>query len=116
MDDASKYYGEKILAATIQNEDTLTLSLGNGKSIDIWDNGQSCCEYRYMTTDDDVNSLVGHTLKAIEVKLAPGDEGGYAVHEIAFVEITTDQNHIVLCNHNVHNGYYGGFVLTVTER
>ncbi len=113
---ADEYYGQKIMSAEI-NEDRLRLGLSpSGKSIEIWDNGQSCCESRYMTTDDDVKSLVGNTLARIESKPGVDTEGEYDCHETVFVEVGTDKGFITIVNHNEHNGYYGGFGLTITER
>lgn len=111
--DPKEYYGQKIMAAEISG-DRLNLALSGGKRIAIWDNGQSCCEHRYMTTDDDVKTLVGSTLIRIEAKDAPDGEGG-EVHECVFVEVATEKGFITLVNHNEHNGFYGGFGLTISE-
>lgn len=115
--DPAKYYGRKIVAAEIADE-RLRLKFEDGVEIEIWDNGQSCCESRYMTTDDDVKTLVGGTLARIEAKEAPAiPQGQYGdEHETVFVEVGTDKGFITVVNHNEHNGYYGGFGLTVTER
>jgi WD40 repeat protein len=112
---ADEYYGQKIMSADI-NDDALCLGLSpSGKTIKIWDNGQSCCEHRYMTTDDDVQSLVGHELRRIETKAGPDIADEYGEHEQVFVEVGTDKGFITIVNHNEHNGYYGGFGLTITE-
>lgn len=109
----STFYGRTITDVE-KSDDKLTISFGDGSRIAIWDNGQSCCESRYMTCDDDVKSLVGQKLVRIEGKSGPDADGDYDVHETCFVEIATDGGFITLTNHNVHNGYYGGFGLTVT--
>lgn len=112
---ADEYYGQKIMAVEMKDE-RLRIGLSpSGKTIEIWDNGQSCCESRYMTTDDDVQSLVGNELRRIEAKSGPDHEGEYDVHEQVFVEVGTDKGFITIVNHNEHNGYYGGFGLTITE-
>ena len=111
---ASEFYGKKITAASLSDE-RLHLTLDDGQTIAIWDNGQSCCESRYMRTDDDLQSLVGHTLTRIEAKEGPTETGEYDdEHEICFVEIGTDDGFVTIANHNEHNGYYGGFGLTIT--
>lgn len=111
----SEYYGQKITAAEMKDE-RLRLTLESGKQIEIWDNGQDCCESRYMRTDDDITSLVGNTLTRIESKDgSKSDNTEDEVHEICFIEIETDKGFITLSNHNEHNGYYGGFCLTITE-
>lgn len=111
---ASEYVGQTIAAASIE-DNRLRLGFGNGKTVEIFDNGQSCCESRYMTTDDDIQSLVGHQLARIEVKDGPIENEHGDPHETCFVEVGTDHGFITLTNHNEHNGYYGGFGLSIHE-
>ena len=119
--DPKKYEGKKITKAYLDNDfndgsGAMTLEFDDGETIRIWDDGQSCCESRYMTCDDDPKSLIGATLKNIEVVGSKDEEDGdWEVHEQAFLEITTDKGHIQFATHNEHNGYYGGFGLTITE-
>lgn len=113
--DPKEFYGQKVMAAEII-DNRLRLGLSGGKFIEIWDDGQSCCESRYMTCDDDVKSLVGHDLVRIDAKDGPDTEGEYGnIHEQVFIEVGTDKGFITIANHNEHNGYYGGFGLTITE-
>lgn len=109
--DPSEFYGKKILSVEM-TEERLSLKLED-QTIHIFDDGQSCCEHRHMTTDDDVQSLVGHTLQRIEAKEAPDIEDEFGDYEQVFVEIGTDIGFITIVNHNEHNGYYGGFGLTI---
>lgn len=117
----AEYVGQRIVAAELAEtgrdggDQKLVLTFEDGRKIAIWDAGQSCCESRYMTTDDNVSSLVGHTLQRIEAKEVPTAESDDDCHEQIFVEIGTDQGCITLVNHNEHNGWYGGFDLTITE-
>lgn len=113
--DPAKYYGRKIVAAEMADE-RLKLTFADGVTIAIWDSGQSCCESRYLTTDDDIAWLVGKVLRRIEAKPGQDKEGEYGdMHETVFVEIGTAKGFVTLVNHNEHNGYYGGFGLTITE-
>ncbi len=115
----SVYVGKTIVAARLnkKNEDRLEIDFADGTKIDVWDNGQSCCESRYITTDDDLSTLVGGVLKHIEVKSCDSTNGWHdEVHETAFVEVATDKGFVTIATHNEHNGYYGGFGLTITER
>jgi len=113
--DPAKYYGQAVIDCKL-DDNKLYLRLDSGVKIAIWDDGQSCCENRYMTTDDDIRSLIGGKLMRIESKEGPETEGDYGeCHEQVFVEIATDKGFITLVNHNEHNGYYGGFGLTITE-
>lgn len=112
---ADKYYGREITKAE-KIDDRLALTFADGVTIEVWDNGQSCCESRYMTTDDDIQSLVGHKLIKIETKDGPEIKAEYEEHETVYVEVATDGGFITIVNHNEHNGYYGGFGLTITEK
>ena len=73
------------------------------------------CESRYMRTDDDLQSIVGKALVSIMSKDAPNEPDEYGDHEVVFIEVRTNDGSIVISNHNEHNGYYGGFGLTITE-
>lgn len=73
--DPSEYYGNKIVAARLDKEadpERVEIVFDGGKTIHIWDNGQSCCESRYITCDDDWAVLIGGKLLAIETKPGPG--------------------------------------------
>ena len=97
--------------------DRLRVEFEDGRAIDIWDDGQSCCESRWITTDDDPSTLVGGKLVHIAAKDGPEERDGEwgDVTETCFVEVQTDKGFITLTTHNSHNGYYGGFGLTITE-
>lgn len=76
------------------------------------DNGQSCCENRYMTCDDDLAYLKGSVLREIAVRdgdWARSDDDWSDEHEVEFLVVETSQGSITVANHNEHNGYYGGF-------
>ena len=111
---ASVFYGKTIKCAEI-SDDRLKLEFEDGVKIAIRDNGQLCCENRYMSTDDDVKSLIGKKLTGIMAKEYKEDEAEYDMHEQVFVEIAAEDSHIIIVNHNEHNGCYGGFVLTITK-
>lgn len=112
---ASDYYGRKIVKASFGG-DEFKLTFDDGVTIKVWDDGQSCCENRYMTTDDDPKVLEGTVLKEIRVSHADGSsEDSYDSHEIAFLDVVTDKATIQFATHNEHNGYYGGFGLSVDE-
>jgi hypothetical protein len=113
-ENASDFYG-RVIVAVEKTEDAMFLSFHDGEKIKIFDDGQSCCESRYMTCDDDISSLVGHKLERIEVKEGPTEtDGEYGEeHETCFIEIGTDAGFVTLTNHNEHNGYYGGFGLSI---
>lgn len=113
---SEEYKGKKIVKI-LQQQDELNIDFEDGKKISIWDSGQSCCEHRYMTTDDNLQDLEGKTLVHIMAKEGPTVDSDWGdPHEQVFVEIMTNDGCVTVCNHNEHNGYYGGFGLTITER
>ena len=92
------------------DEDSITLKFDFGQ-LTLRDNGQCCCENRYMSTDDDVRQLIGSRFMCYEVKDGPdvSEDDDYDVHDTQFLEIQTDSGFVTLVNHNEHNGYYSGF-------
>lgn len=110
--DPDEFVGRVIAGASLE-EDALRLTFADGTRIKIWDNGQSCCESRYMRSDDDVQSLVGKKLVMIEAREAPEIQDGGECHEVCFLEVRTDSGFVTIANHNEHNGYYGGFGLSI---
>jgi hypothetical protein len=101
-----------IAHASVDSE-TETLSIkfeGCSGKLLIWDNGQSCCETRYMSTDDLLPTFTGAKLVGFEVVDGPDIEDEYGdAHEQMFVKLETTMGTITLVTHNEHNGYYGGF-------
>lgn len=103
------------LAWLDQEADRLKIRFDDDSVLSLWDAGQSCCEHRYMRTDDNLNDYTGHTLIDIELKNAPDEEDEYGeVHEVQFLEIKTDKGVFTMSNHNEHNGYYGGFAIVAS--
>lgn len=102
----------KTIKSLSLSDDVLHFVMDDGTKMDMYDDGQSCCESRYMTTDDKLEDFIGAKLIGAEVKEAdpiacPEDE----VHEIAFLDVTTDKGVFQMKTHNEHNGYYGGFLI-----
>lgn len=111
---ANDFYGKEIAKAEI-SERALQLTFSDSIYIEIFDGNQSCCEHRYMTTDDDVRDLIGHKLVRIEAKAGPGVGDCKGQHETCFVEVATDVGFITIVNHNEHNGDYSGFCLALVS-
>ncbi len=90
--------------------DALHFEFSDGSKIKLRDDGQSCCERRYMQTDDNLEDYIGAKLLGVEIKEAPDiiDDIGEK-HEVQFLEIKTDRGVLTMANHNEHNGWYGGF-------
>jgi hypothetical protein len=91
--------------------DVLRIKLSDIGEIQIADGGQSCCESRYMTCDDDLTSFAGARLVHMDLEAGDNDaEGEYGeCHEQRFLKVRTTNGDFTVCTHNVHNGYYGGF-------
>jgi hypothetical protein len=95
--------------------DALCVVFEDGSQIRFADEGQDCCEHRYMTCDDDLQSFTGARFVGWEVLDAPNREGDDDTHEVQFLHVRTDGGAIVCETHNEHNGYYGGFNVVVRE-
>lgn len=99
-----------------ENGDRLSMRIPDRNSVVvIRDDGQSCCEDRHMTCDDDLASFDGATLLKITIEDGPETSDDWETHEQQFVKIDTSKGRITLVTHNVHNGYYGGFDVKIVE-
>jgi hypothetical protein len=105
--------GKRIAGAEIRDEDdgSLLLKFEDGISLFVEDHGRSCCETRYMDTDDDLRELVGEVFRGIEVADGPETLTSGEPHETAFLRVKTDKSTVTVVTHNEHNGYYGGFLI-----
>lgn len=98
--------GKRIVGLSIV-DNKLRVSFDDGTLV-LYDGGQSCCEHRYMTTDEPLDYYIGATFAGVVTKDG-GTRDGCEVHEIEFLYVNTDIGAIDFVNHNEHNGYYGGF-------
>jgi len=103
-------YGSKVIAAYLEEAGICIKLEGSGPiksyTLTIADCGQDCCESRYITCDDDLASMSGEVLIAVETAETPYDWGD---HEVQFLVVRTDKATYTAETHNEHNGYYGGF-------
>jgi len=85
----------------------------------VYDDGRSCCESRYIQTDDDLQAFVGAELTSIEVREMPDvvqepDPDGWSYsepHKQQALVVDTTLGSFTVVTHNEHNGYYGGFYM-----
>ena len=79
--------------------------------LDLYDDAQSCCESRYLHTDDTLDYYKDSILQGVNLKDGPdiGDEDNS--HEQTFLEIVTSKGSFTVVSHNEHNGYYGGIII-----
>lgn len=103
--------GKTIAALRLGDDDALHFEFSDGSKMKLSDEGQSCCESRYMRTDDSLSEYVGAKLLGAEIKEAPDvqEDDDWNVHEVQFLEVQTDRGVFTMASHNEHNGYYGGF-------
>jgi len=94
----------------IENNE-LRMTFGDGQGIKLWDDGQLCCERRWMHTDDDLEYYAGSKLLGVEVAAGPTTEEDFEPTESQFLKVTTSAGVFTVVNYNEHNGYYGGFTL-----
>lgn len=92
--------------------DSLDFTFTDGSKLSLWDNGQSCCEHRYMETGDKLADFIGSELLGFELKEGPVENPDSEPHEIQFLDVKTSKGVFQMSNHNEHNGYYGGFSIT----
>ncbi len=103
-----------------RDEETMRLNLGvtNGYTLSLWDAGQSCCETRGISTDDDLNDLIGTRLVSLEVTEVKykGDRDDCDCEDSAFMKLQSTRSCLTFVNYVHHNGYYGGWDLVVELR
>lgn len=113
MERLSNFLSNRIIKKAILDEEGNKLIIQFYDLILImWDNGQQCCENRYMDTDDDLSQLSGTTFVSIEIadcSLHANQDGD--TEECQFLRIQTSDGMFVVKNYNIHNGYYSGFEL-----
>lgn len=124
MDRESKYtwiqgYDDSVVPTEFIGETILSVKMGEDSYSDAFifefdthklimiDDGQSCCEHRYFTCDDDYEGLTGSELVSIE-QVDYKENGDDYVHEESFIKVQTSTGFITIVSHNEHNGYYGG--------
>ena len=94
--------------------EALEMTFEDGSKMFLTDEGQSCCEHRYMSTDDTLSEYEDSTFQDVELKNGPSVEveEGYGVHDVQFLDIKTSKGIFTISSHNEHNGYYEGFDIT----
>ena len=102
--------GIEINSAADPNE--LRFSFDDGVLV-IYDDGQSCCEHRYLSNEDDLTGFYGAQFIDADLRDADEIEDEYGTHEVQFLLINTSIGTFTVETHNEHNGYYGGFYLRV---
>ena len=110
--------GKKIKALSLGVDDALHFVFEDDTKIMLFDDGQSCCEVRYMRTDDDLAQFIGSELLDAEIADGPEitDDNPYdQTHETQFLNVKTSLGVFTMTSHNEHNGYYAGFLIRAAE-
>ena len=105
----------KVIERVYMESDVLHFVFADGYRAKAWDDGQSCCENRYMMTDDNLDDFAGATLLGLELREGSTTEDEYETHETQFLLVNTSIGTFTMCTHNEHNGYYGGFTVELRE-
>jgi len=112
VDKFKESIGKKIKSVSVDDNE-LKFIFDDDSELTLFDDGQSCCESRYMTTDDELSEFIGATLENIELADGPDIEEEYDTHEVQFLRVKTNNGDFTISNHNEHNGYYGGFWIVI---
>ena len=114
--EASK--GQKIYKAELSPEGDGELLLYLDRHVLVLrDDGRSCCEHRYMTTDDELSDFAGSEFYGAELRDGPETTSEWGEpHETQFLYVNTSIGTLVVTTHNEHNGYYGGFWIVAVNR
>lgn len=95
----------------------LVFGFEDGSKMGLVDAARSCCESRYLDTDDDLSYYTGAQLIGVEVR--EGLTTTYSKygdkHETAFLIVKTSKGEFTVCCHNRHNGYYGGICIQAVD-
>lgn len=113
---------EKLFNKEIKNvhceEQSLTFNFTDETRFEFFDDGQSCCETRYMNTDDCLSDFKGAKFVNAEVRDGPQEKSSNEYGDpadIQFLIVTTTKGQFTVVNYNEHNGYYAGFGLILKE-
>jgi len=110
--DAWKAAKGKVIKSIEVGDDRFVIQFKGGSILRGFDCAQSCCESRYLRTDDNLSAFVGAKLLDMEMRNAPNlAYGSDAVHEVQFWEIKTSNGPCTISSHNEHNGYYSGILI-----
>lgn len=104
----------KTITAIDTDDENLWLTFDDGTRLRFYDDGQSCCEKRWMEPQANYDPLLGSKLLGGEMKQLDELPDEYGNHELCELSITTDKGAICSKFHNEHNGYYGGFYITTS--
>lgn len=96
----------------LKEDGALKIDFADGSTLLLFDEARSCCEHRYMNTDDDLAAFVGAALIGGTIREGGSITDKYEnVCESQFLHIETSAGAFDIANYNEHNGYYEGIVI-----
>ena len=115
-----KLYQGKSICSFLLEEEALLIRFTDDSALKLFDEGQQCCEQRYLRSDDDFRAVEGAQFLDAQVREAAEsaflvDTNNCGIHEVQFLVILTSLGELTISAHNEHNGYYGGFTLSAEE-
>lgn len=106
----------------VDDDNRLEFVFENGEVVSLKDTAEYCCESRWMSCDDELESFRGdrvlrweltHVREEGDAEESASDRYGNT-HEVAFLRVFMASGNVITCQtHNSHNGYYGGFHVEV---
>lgn len=122
----------KVIKSLDISGDTFTIMFDDDTGLSMTDQGQQCCENRYMHSDDDLKYYIGAKLlngriedidtsyeqsrKYLDHFIETGNEYyNDNVLECQFLIIDTNKGSFTIANYNENSGYYSGFDLNFEE-
>lgn len=90
-------------------DNALLFTFTDDTRMKLFDDGQSCCESRWMHTDDKLSDFIGATLQGADMREGPTTDEDGEPKESQFLIVSTSKGQFTAVNYNAHNGYYGGF-------
>lgn len=100
---------DKEIKSVKLDDNALKFEFTDNSTLMVWDDGQSCCERRWMDTSDNLDEFYGSRLMGFTLKDGPSTDQEWESHDIQFLDVTTSKGVFQMATHNQHNGYYGGF-------
>lgn len=108
----------KVIEEVKVDDNEIIIIFRDSLRLHLWDGEQQCCEFRYLSTDDNLSAHKGAEIISVELE----ESGEYSERpeyssrcntieedDPMFLKILTTAGLITVCTHNIHNGYYGGF-------
>jgi len=107
----------KTISEVKLDNDVLKFTFTDGSRLLVQDEGQSCCEHRYLNDDGcDFPYYSGAVFLGMEEgayeDITSGNEES---HQVQFLDVRTDRGVFTLSAHVDHNGYYGGFSIECSK-